>query len=371
MDKNTIKIIGESYKENYINVKYPNDLILGEYSKNNDKIDELEIVKSIDNRLMRLYFILINKANSNGDITFTLGMLLDEMDMSKSGSYDKNILINNLIIILKYKHISEINIPKNGMKLNDTCRINVDNSKLKAKYFTVTLDDYYKVFLSDNDILLMDKLKIFNTLCLLKSFTKSGDKPINPSNDLSKMENICFLSYSKMTDILGVSSKTIKKSLDILDELELVLVGHPGMYKGANNIYMMLNNIYSIVDKGNYDKSIKSIAIAGDKARELKREKGFKVKQQHHTEEFSKLIGKINSLVKKKDSEKGLVSKQEELLEELTIRKMELTRESNHTVVDTWKFKKFKSKLELKELRGISLKVDTNKMMSELMDGME
>ena len=50
---------------------------------------------------------------------------------------------------------------------------------------------------------------------------------------------------------------------------------------------------------------------------------------------------------------------------------MELTRESNHTVVDTWKFKKFKSKLELKELRGISLKVDTNKMMSELMNGME
>lgn len=282
-------------------IKIPNNMIVGQET----------LLKKYGDKALIVYIYLENHKTLRGNLYISLGNCIEECGYTPKGGKGKtNEQFRDILIGFENEGIIETDKNLNKVKINDLIQCTM--KKLENKFFTIYDCELYKIIDYGKKEDKLNILKVFAEIeC--RRYKNEG----NIDSEICSQYEVAFPSYIVICQDTGISSQdSIKKYIDILVELKLIIVGNngdrintiTGEVKRDNNTYALANDkgesslrgALRLFKKKNLENGWKyrifkdHRALGGEKTQILKAIEGNKV-----TEKQLERLKEINNILEK------------------------------------------------------------------------
>lgn len=216
-------------------IKIPNNMIVGEET----------LIKKYGDKALIVYIYLENHRTLRDNLYISLANCIEECGYTpKSGKGKTNEQFRDILIGFKNEGIIETDTDLEKVKINDLIQCTMQ--KLNEKFFTIYDCELDKIIDYDAK---EDKLNILKVFAELECRRYKNEDNVNP--ETYSWYEVAFPSYKQIClDTLIFSEDSIKKYIDILVELKLIIVGNngdrvntiTGEVKRDNNTYALAND---------------------------------------------------------------------------------------------------------------------------------
>lgn len=223
---------------------------------------EISVVKYINKKAVTILSNLMFKCNPIGVCCFTLEDLIIKCGyMPKTGKGKINDQFKDVLIQLQeLGFIVEPNVDMNSIKPNTFIECKIDahipnEDDRDIGFFRLFYKDYIRIMNLETD---KDKSIILNSYCYISARVKHRPDDYKSVNeDKYRNEGKSEYTYFKYEDAisdLGITKATLKESLDILSDNELISYGNIGLVK-KNGVVNVANNVY-VIDTKEFESAI-------------------------------------------------------------------------------------------------------------------
>ncbi|EJT6153719.1 hypothetical protein N2W29_001794 [Clostridium perfringens] len=293
-------------------IKIPNNMIVGEET----------LIKKYGDKALIVYIYLENHRTLRDNLYISLANCIEECgEKPKSGKGKTNEQYRNILIGFKNEGIIKTDVDLEKVKVNDLIHCTMRN--LDTKFFTIYDCELDKIIDYEKK---EDKLNILKVFSELECRRHKNEENVNPET-YSEYE-VAYPSYNQICKDTGITSQdSIKKYIDILVELKLIIVGNngdrvneiTGEVKRDNNTYALANErgesslrgALRLFKKQNEDdgwkyKKIKdNRSLGGEKTQILKaiKENRATIKQLKRLKEIENILGKDDYKITREERE--------------------------------------------------------------------
>lgn len=215
-------------------IKIPNNMIVGEET----------LIKKYGDKALIVYIYLENHRTLRNNLYISLGNCIDECGYTpKNGKGKTTEQFRKILVGFKEEGIIKTDVDLEKVKINDL--IHCTMQEIVDKFFTIYDCELDKIIEYEKK---EDKLNILKVFADIESRRhKNAD---NDDVELSSWYEVAFPSYKQLClDTLISSEDSIKKYINILVKLEIIIVGNNG--DRVNKITGEVkrdNNTYALAD---------------------------------------------------------------------------------------------------------------------------
>lgn len=282
-------------------IKIPNEMIVGEET----------IIKKYGDKALIVYIYLEKHRTLRGDIYMSLANCIEECGYKQNKHKGKsNDQFRKILVGFKNEGIIETDVDLEKVKINDL--IHCTMQEVDDKFFTIYDCELDKIIDYEEK---EDKLNILKVFAEIECRRHKNGDSVDPETHCEY--EVSFPSYKQIClDTLISSEDSIKKYIDILVKLNIIIVGNngdrintiTGEVKRDNNTYALANDrgesslrgALRLFKQKNEDngwkyKSFKdNRVLAGEKTQILKaiKENRATIKQLQRLKEIDNILGK-------------------------------------------------------------------------------
>ncbi len=298
-------------------IKIPNHMMIGEKS----------LIKKYGDKALVVYIYLENHRTLRNNLYISLKNCIEECGyIPKNGKGKTTDQFRKILVGFKEEGIIETDVDLEKVKINDLIRCNIQ--EIDDKFFTIYDCELDKIINYEKK---EDKLNILKVFAEIESRRYKNANNINP--EICSEYEVAFPSYKQIClDTLISSEDSIKKYINILVELGIIIVGNngdrvntiTGEIKRDNNTYALANDTgesslrgalrlfkQKNIEQGWEYKKIKdNRSLGGEKSRIIQ-----SINNKTVTEKQLKRLKEINNILDKENYK--ITNKEQKEIEEL------------------------------------------------------